>query len=411
MNRIAIRVTGLSKQFRIGQVEYYRTLRDTLAHAAALPWRIARLLLHPNGRTRSEPRTIWALQDVSFEIPRGEVVGVIGANGAGKSTLLRILSRITEPTTGEAAIHGRVGSLLEVGTGFHPELSGRENIYLNGAILGMKRAEIQRRFDEMVAFAEVEKFVDTPVKHYSSGMYLRLAFSVAAHLDPEILLVDEVLAVGDMAFQSKCLGRMGQVAGQGRTVLLVSHQLNQIRRLCKQCAWLDGGRLAQLGPTADVISAYEARMNAGRAVGDAARAEDRLRTGFVDWRIREPQSENPHALSSVGSVSVEFTLQVAQPVRHGNHGIALFSAENQLMWANSYNGLRLEPGVRRLVHTLPSLPLRPGNYSWQVSLYDEGARLDLWEASPYLTVATDPVTHPQDRWQGILNLPSVFQAE
>src|SRR6266702_192009 len=192
-------------------------------------------LRHP---LRREPReTFWALKDVSFEIKRGEVVGIIGRNGAGKSTLLKVLSRITEPTEGYADIHGRVGSLLEVGTGVQPELTGRENIFLNGSILGMKHAEIKKKFEEMVAFAEIEKFIDTPVKHYSSGMYVRLAFAVAAHLDPEILLVDEVLAVGDAAFQKKCLGKMGDVAREGRTVVLVSHQLNQIRRLCHRVLW------------------------------------------------------------------------------------------------------------------------------------------------------------------------------
>ena len=227
MSDIVIRVDSLSKQYRIGgKQEGYRTLRDTLTETFVSPFRRARKLLRGHAYGAAElDEIIWALRDISFEVKRGEVVGIIGRNGAGKTTLLKILSRITEPTEGYAEIHGRVGSLLEVGTGFHPELTGRENIYLNGAILGMKKAEIERKFDEIVDFAEIEKFIDTPVKHYSSGMYVRLAFAVAAHMEPEILLVDEVLAVGDAAFQKKCLGKMGEVAEGGRTVLFVSHNM------------------------------------------------------------------------------------------------------------------------------------------------------------------------------------------
>lgn len=259
MRDIAIRTDSLSKQYRIGiRHNGYRTLRDTLTDAFAAPFRRARRLFRgqPYGAADMN-ETIWALKDVSLEIKRGEVVGIIGSNGAGKTTLLKILSRITEPTEGCAEIHGRVGSLLEVGTGFHPELTGRENIYLNGAILGMKKAEIERKFDEIVAFAEIEKFIDTPVKHYSSGMYVRLAFAVAAHLEPEILLVDEVLAVGDAAFQRKCLGKIGNFAGEGRTVLFVSHNMAAIDKLCQKAIWIDKGWLRISGSTIEVISAYE----------------------------------------------------------------------------------------------------------------------------------------------------------
>src|SRR6476620_3148664 len=234
MPDLAIRCEKLSKQYRIGSPDSYRTLRDAISNTALAPFRRSKNL--QNGH-------IWALQDVSFEIKRGEVVGIIGLNGAGKSTLLKILSRITGPTRGRADIYGRVGSLLEVGTGFHPELTGRENIYLKGAILGMRKTEIDRKFDEIVGFAEVEKFLDTPVKRYSSGMYVRLAFGVAAHLEPEILLVDEVLAVGDVGFQRKSLGKMSDVAKGGRTVLFVSHNLAAVRRLCSNAFLLEGGKL------------------------------------------------------------------------------------------------------------------------------------------------------------------------
>ncbi len=252
MSNVAIRAENLGKLYRIGaKQERYRTIRESVTVAIASPFR---RLFNTYSKTQ-DANSIWALKDVSLEIKQGEVVGLIGRNGAGKSTLLKVLSRITEPTKGWADIHGRIGSLLEVGTGFHPELTGRENIYLNGAILGMKRTVIERQFDEIVAFAEVEKFIDTQVKHYSSGMYLRLAFAVAAHLEPEILLVDEVLAVGDAAFQKKCLGKMEEVAHEGRTVVFVSHNMAAISALCPRvialkdgCIWADG--------TTEVIPAY-----------------------------------------------------------------------------------------------------------------------------------------------------------
>jgi len=267
---IAISVENLGKEYRIGTRERHDTLRDAIAgrlrrrpdHRPQTTDHGPSSMVHgPSGGPSSmvhgpASETFWALRDVSFEVRRGEVVGVIGRNGAGKSTLLKILSRITEPTTGRAVIHGRVGSLLEVGTGFHPELTGRENIYLNGAILGMRRGEIDRRFDEIVAFSEIEKFLDTPVKRYSSGMYVRLAFAVAAHLEPEVLIVDEVLAVGDAAFQKKCLGKMGDVAGEGRTVIFVSHNMAAVERLCETSMLLSDGRIIYTGPTNEAVDAY-----------------------------------------------------------------------------------------------------------------------------------------------------------
>jgi lipopolysaccharide transport system ATP-binding protein len=254
--RPIIKVENLSKRFRINAAGppgvRYDTLRESLVEAVSSPLKRFRT----NGRP--DDGTLWALKDVSFEVMPGEVMAVIGANGAGKSTLLSVLSRIMEPTTGRAELFGRVASLLEVGTGFHPDLSGRENIYLNGAVLGMKRREIDARFDEIVAFAEVEKFIDTAVKRYSSGMYVRLAFAVAAHLDPEILLVDEVLAVGDASFQRKCLGKMDDVTRSGRTILLVTHNLGVIPQLCERAIYLKDGRIEAMGPGAEMIGRYEA---------------------------------------------------------------------------------------------------------------------------------------------------------
>ena len=259
MSSPVIRVEGLSKRYRIGAIQGYKTFREAIVDAATAPFRHLRRILTSTSTMSHQPSAnnyIWALKDVSFEVKKGEVVGIIGRNGAGKTTLLKILSRITEPTKGRVELRGRVGSLLEVGTGFHPELTGRENIYLNGAILGMKRAEIKKKFDKIVAFAEIEKFIDTPVKRYSSGMYVRLAFAVAAHLEPEILLVDEVLAVGDASFQKKCLGKMGDVAKEGRTVLFVSHNMGAINRLCKRTIWLNEGRIVIDGVTEEVVSKY-----------------------------------------------------------------------------------------------------------------------------------------------------------
>jgi lipopolysaccharide transport system ATP-binding protein len=258
MSDVVIKVNNLSKQYRIGAKEGYKTFRETLVDAAKAPFKGISKLLTQNSKlkTQNSKDLIWALKDVSFEVKRGEVVGIIGRNGAGKSTLLKILSKITEPTEGRIEMRGRVGSLLEVGTGFHPELSGHENIYLYGAILGMDRWEISRKFDEIVAFAELEKFIDTPVKRYSSGMYMRLAFAVAAHLEPEILIVDEVLAVGDAAFQKKCLGKMGDVSKEGRTVLFVSHNMGAVQNLCSRSILLDNGQIFSDSSTQKVVEIY-----------------------------------------------------------------------------------------------------------------------------------------------------------
>jgi homopolymeric O-antigen transport system ATP-binding protein len=271
--QLVLRADGVGKRYRVGQREPYRALRDVLAAAVTAPARA----LHRRRLGRIEPDIIWALDNVSFDVRRGEVLGLIGANGAGKSTLLKVLSRITDPTRGEVTIRGRVGSLLEVGTGFHPELTGRENIFLNGTILGMRRAEIVARFDEIVDFSGVERFLDTPVKRYSSGMQVRLAFAVAAHLQPEILLVDEVLAVGDAEFQQKCLGKMQDVTQAGRTVIFVSHNLAAVRSLCPRALVLEQGLLVFDGDTPSAIERYLGRDHrAADAVVEAEQLERRL---------------------------------------------------------------------------------------------------------------------------------------
>jgi len=282
MSEFAIRAEGLGKKFRLGERERYKALRDTLTRAATAPFRaLSRLAFGQSPFRRPAREEFWALTDICFEIAPGEVVGLIGRNGAGKSTLLKILSCIMEPTAGRALLRGRVGSLLEVGTGFHPELTGRENIYINGAIIGMGRREVQRKFDEIVGFAEVEQFLDTPVKQYSSGMYMRLAFAVAAQLEPEILLVDEVLAVGDIQFQRKCIGRMGEIAGSGRTVLFVSHNMATITSLCNRCVLLESGKLMADGEPSDVILKYYGGGSSSPAAFDLSTLERKIGDSHV----------------------------------------------------------------------------------------------------------------------------------
>ena len=363
MTEAAIQVDRLSKRYRLGvRRRSYRTLRDSLAGVFKGPWlrRDARL------------GTFWALRDVSFELRSGQVLGLIGANGAGKSTLLKILSRITEPTAGRAVLRGRVGSLLEVGTGFHGELSGRENIFLNGAILGMKRTEIARQFDRIVSFAEVEAFVDTPVKHYSSGMYLRLAFAVAAHLEPEILLVDEVLAVGDAAFQKRCLGKIGEVAQEGRTVIFVSHNLSAVERLCDQALLLDHGRVAFQGPTADAIERY---LQTGPGVegmlGEASRRPGQGRVRFT--RVRALCDGRPAVhLTSGSRVELMFDYELAEPVRATRIRVAWTNLLGDTLFVcmSDTSGAPLEligpEGTIRI--EVPDLPLHQGTYRIQALL-------------------------------------------
>src|SRR4029077_15036965 len=275
MTETVIHVEGLGKRYRVGERERYLALRDVLTRAFSAPLRRG---------PRRTPDYLWALRDVSFDISRGEVVGLIGRNGAGKTTLLKLLSRITRPTAGFAEVRGRVGSLLEVGTGFHPELTGRENIYLSGAILGMSKREIGQKYDAIVDFAGIERYIDTPLKHFSTGMQMRLAFAVAAHLEPEILFVDEVLAVGDLEFQKKCLGKMQEVSKTGRTIVFVSHQMNQIRRLCERVLWIDSGQIRLDGFAETVIGSYEqSSLSASHSERSEPSSHDSV--SFLTWEL------------------------------------------------------------------------------------------------------------------------------
>jgi lipopolysaccharide transport system ATP-binding protein len=376
-----IRVEGLSKQYRLGtQREPYGSLRESLVRAMKAPFKS----LRRNGR--STESTIWALKDVSFEVMPGEVVGIIGRNGAGKSTLLKILSQITEPASGQVDLFGRVGSLLEVGTGFHPELSGRENIYLNGAILGMKRVEIDSKFDEIVAFAEVEKFLDTPVKHYSSGMYTRLAFSVAAHLEPEILLVDEVLAVGDAEFQKKCLGKMSEVAEAGRTVLFVSHNMAAVQKLCPRSILLRGGQVEMDAETQSVIREYTnaSSCKAGN-FNISGRHNNPIKVKVLNaWLHREGMQTDTFIFDDMAELFLE--IEVMERCQFSVE-LILRQADN-LPVAFAPSGLAQDwevgasKGSTIVKAQLPNLKLAAGIYSFDIILAETGVQfLDYIESA------------------------------
>lgn len=372
-----IRVESVSKLYRIGgPIERYNTLRESLTRSAAAIARKLTKVWDGSGVADAAYETIWALRDVSFEVQPGEVVGIIGRNGAGKSTLLKILSRITEPTAGRVELRGRVGSLLEVGTGFHPELTGRENVYLSGAILGMKREEVDRKFDEIVAFAEVEKFIDTPVKHYSSGMYVRLAFSVAAHLDTDILLVDEVLSVGDVKFQQKCMGRMQERTFSNKTILFVSHNLAAIGNFCPRTILLEGGRLVRDGETRQVLARYLSDGDAA-ATRDLAEAP-RRGGGGCPWRylrrirlMEGGMETNTFVTGGEWTMRVECEFPETMAGQRVNLGFVIEDAmQRVLMGSNMQQYGRLceaMPGCQVFEATLNRLPFVPGRY--RVSLY------------------------------------------
>jgi len=367
-----ISVEKVSKQYRIGtQKAAYGTLRDSFTNAVISPFRRLRSPLVTRHSSLVTSEMIWALKDVSFEVKPGEVIGVIGRNGAGKSTLLKILSRITEPTSGAIDMYGRVGSLLEVGTGFHPELTGRENIALNGAILGMKRAEIQRKFDEIVAFAEVEQFIDTPVKRYSTGMYMRLAFAVAAHLEPEILLVDEVLAVGDPPFQKKCLGKMNEVAREGRTVLFVSHNMSAISKLCQTCVFLRRGSVAAWGETRSVISEYMAAADSITGYREWPDPESAPGDEFIRARsvaVVDSAGAPVQSLRQDSAFRVAIEYQVLKRMRNANVGFDLRDDSGVTVFRTldadspEWSGRGREPGLYKIECTIPDHFLNEGRY-------------------------------------------------
>lgn len=367
MSQPVISVEGLSKRYQIGHQVRHDTLRDRIAYGAR---GLLRRWKHPVGGTTTQEE-FWALRDVSFEIKQGEVVGIIGRNGAGKSTLLKILSRITEPTTGRASIRGRVASLLEVGTGFHPELTGRENIFLNGAILGMAHAEIRGKFDEIVAFAEVESFLDTPVKHYSSGMYVRLAFAVAAHLEPEVLIVDEVLAVGDAQFQKKCLGKMQDVAtNEGRTILLVSHQMSSIQRLCDSCILLESGRISHNGSTATAIERYsrQALSKSERVNLSELRRHGSLRKCAQLRAAITCSDRGLWAIEFAADLVFQLEIEASYSLDFVQLGLGIFSATGMEIASAVNPGGPVVQGRHTYTVRYEGLRLVPGTYTFGVGL-------------------------------------------
>lgn len=417
MADLAIRVEGLGKRYRIGSNQPYKALRDTLTAAGAAPFRALANTIR-GGRSKdghSDPASsIWALKEVSLEIKQGEVLGIIGSNGAGKTTLLKILSRITDPTEGFAEIRGRVGSLLEVGTGFHPELTGRENIYLNGAIIGMKKAQIKQKFDEIVAFAEVERFIETPLKHYSSGMYVRLAFAVSAHLEPDVLLVDEVLAVGDAAFQKKCMGKMQEVGQEGRTVVLVSHNMAAISSLATRCIWIKEGRVARDGATSTVISSY---LEESAAADQSGVVNLRERIGQVPSpghvqlkRLEMTDAEGvPRGQFYEGEpIHMAITFDVNRQIQQlelnvtvSTMGVRLFSVNSGVLeWKDP-------PDAYTMHTTFQPNPLRPGIYTLSMGLLSS-----VWQDGAYdvatFEIVDNPSGHessyPSDGNFGVLDL-------
>lgn len=360
----SIKADGLSKRYRIGVAgPAYRTLRETLVEA----------LSFRRSKREEESKHIWALNDVSFQLEPGEVVGIIGRNGAGKSTLLRVLARITEPTSGRAELHGRLGSLLDLGTGFHSELSGRENIFLNGAILGMRKQEVARQLDAIIEFAGVSEFIDTPIKHYSSGMRWRLAFAVAAHLDTEILLADEVLAVGDAAFQKKCLEEMGSLAEKGRTVLLVSHNMGAIGQLCRKAMLIDHGRLADFGPARNVIGRYLAEFSPQVTDGNIAPPAVDRGVAITKVLVTSTSGHPAQQFDSGSAVRIAIQFRVASRAPALSLGVNLVNETGiRVLFSWVVKQARLEPGVYGTCGDLKAATLPPGRYRLVVGAYHHG---------------------------------------
>lgn len=400
MNDVAIHVEQLAKQYKIGAAKQrHDTLRDAITENLKSIFHLNGNGSGAAGQSARPSDTIWALKDVCFEVKQGEVLGIIGRNGAGKSTLLKILSRITQPTEGQADLYGRVGSLLEVGTGFHAELTGRENVYLNGAILGMKKTEIDRKFDEIVAFAEVEKFIDTPVKRYSSGMYVRLAFAVAAHLEPEILIIDEVLAVGDISFQNKCIGKMGDVARQGRTVLFVSHNMGAVTNLCATGMWIDNGQVIMHGGARSVVASYIKSHKLTSEVDTrnwSRQGSGEARISKV--RLLDSAKQDCTTFSMGEQIIIEFDVEFYRRFPSVNFTLEISRTELSMRVLHLQNDdcgfviPPISPGMHRFRVEIPNCLLYPTSYEVVLCVWTAGGTLDYVEGAVGFSIVQSNVT-------------------
>jgi lipopolysaccharide transport system ATP-binding protein len=404
---------NISKKFFLGE----RNQRAFFEDVASKTLRGLRCLVRgKDNRETVSSRDFWALRDVSFQISQGQTLAIIGENGAGKSTLLKILSRITQPTTGTVKVYGRLASLLEVGTGFHPEFSGRDNIYLNGAMLGLSRREVRDRFDRIVDFSGLEKFIEVPVKNYSSGMYIRLAFSVAAHLNPEIVILDEVLAVGDTVFQKKCFDRMEEIIDEGHAAILVSHGMGHVRRLCQVCMWLKNGRVQMFGPTHEVVSQYEkATTHEVVAHYEKQSAQQQGTAGhesiasLAQWMVASNGSTDPHAIKvSQTRVTFRFEIDLASSLLNGKISISVADAQGFMLFTRQEPLGPVRAGKISATLELPSLPIKPGEYILTCTLFETDHPVAILRATPELTVLGE---NAGDHYHGLLNLPARLSVE
>ncbi len=412
---VVIEAHNISKRFFLGERNQRAFFEDVTAKVV----RGVRHIVHrPPSVEPPSTRDFWALRDISFQISQGQTLALIGANGAGKSTLLKILSRITQPTTGTVKVYGRLASLLEVGTGFHPEFSGRDNILLNGAMLGLSRKEIRKRFDRIVDFSGLEKFIDVPVKNYSSGMYVRLAFSVAAHLNPEIVILDEVLAVGDTVFQKKCFDRMEEIIDEGHAAILVSHGMAHIRRMCQISLWLKKGRLQMFGPTHEVASCYEkATAHEVVALYEKQTAQyhgpghPRPIAVLVRWSVESKETSAPYSIvGSEAKVIFRFQIELTAPVPHGRISVSVADAQGLILFTQLDELGRITCGRFWATLELPFLPLRPGEYIVSCTIFEADHPVAFLRAIPELTVLDDR-SLTQTSYHGLLNLHARLSVE
>jgi lipopolysaccharide transport system ATP-binding protein len=407
---VVIEVQNISKRFFLGERNQLAFFEDVAAKSA----RGFHRLFHPKEKKKNEvsKRDFWALRDVSFSILQGQNLGIIGENGAGKSTLLKIISRITQPTTGTVKVYGRLASLLEVGTGFHPEFSGRDNVYLNGAMLGLSTKEVRKRFDQIVDFAGIEQFIDVPVKTYSSGMYVRLAFSVAAHLNPEIVILDEVLAVGDAVFQKKCFDRMEEIINEGHAAILVSHGMGNIRRVTQSCMWLHHGRVRMFGPTQEVTAHYEkeaTRQVVSDSEKQTAHAHELSKpepiARLANWSVETKLSLGTHTIDSgQAPVAFRFEIELKTPVPHGKIAISLANIQGLVLCTHSSELRQKNFGTICVGLELPLLPINPGQYILSCTISNGIRPLAFLRAAPELTVLEERSAE-RSGYHGVLNLP------